>query len=358
MCEEAMLDFAAKQAPTPEDCPVSQDRTLERPAERKRPWDAVRRWFARPAAPEPGAGSVVGRNAAAAAAVGGPPARAPWPPHLPDPQPDWTNGLPEIGRERLSGDVIGGSILNHGSLLVRGLIDEQGVSRLVHVLERAFEDAAAVMMHGQEPKPDSYFAPYPLEPGSVMEGGRVFVMRDGGVCTADSPPALNAVIEELRRAGVVDAIESYLGETAYLSVGKSTLRRVPPTTFAGWHQDGAFLGPQIRTVNCWIALSDCGEDAPGLDLYPRRLNSVLAETGARDASFDWSAGDMVVEELAQRTGAPIVSPRFKAGDAMFFDQLCLHRTGVRPGMTKDRLAIESWLFAGSTFPMKQIPLAL
>jgi hypothetical protein len=333
---------------------VSNVRTLDSSAERKRSWNPVRRWFARPASPA--ATSVTGRNAAAA--VGGPPVRKPWPPNLPDPQPDWSGGLPEVNRERLSGDVIGGSILHHGSLLVRGLIDERGVRRLVGVLERAFEDAAAALQ-GKEPRPDSYFSRYPLGADSEMtEEGRVLVMRDGGVWTADSPPALDAVIQELRRAGVVDAIEDYLGEPSLLSVGKSTLRRVPPTSSSGWHQDGAFLGPEIRTVNCWIALTDCGEDAPGLDIYPRRLNEVLSETGARDADYDWSAGDSVIEELAQRTGAPIASPRFKAGDAMFFDQLCLHRTGVRPGMTKDRLAIESWLFAGSTFPMKQIPLAL
>lgn len=332
---------------------MSQARTLDSSTEPKRPWDAVKRWFARPGAPA--ATSVVGRNAAAV--VGGPPARAPWPPNLPDPQPDWSNGLPEVGRERLSGDVIGGSILHHGSLLVRGLIDAAGVRRLVDVLDRTFEDAAAALQ-GREPRPDSYFSPYPLGPdGEMTEEGRVFVMRDGGVWTADSPRALDAVIQELRRAGVVDAIEDYLGEPSLLSVGKSTLRRVPPTSSSGWHQDGAFLGPEIRTVNCWIALTDCGEEAPGLDIYPRRLDAVLSETGAHDADYDWSAGDSVVDELARRT-APIVSPRFKAGDAMFFDQLCLHRTGVRPGMTKDRLAIESWLFAGSTFPMKQIPLAL
>ena len=362
MCEEAMLDFVAKQPRSSEDSPVSQARTVDNPGQRKRPWDAVKRWFDRPLATEappaiPGVESVVARNATAA--VGGAPGRAAWPPTLPDPQPDWSNGLPEIARERLSGDVIGGSILHHGSLLVRGLFDEHAVKRLAHGVERAFDDASAILLDGQEQKAGSYFAPYPLDPDCEMtEGGRLFVMQGGGVWTADSPPTLNVVIEELRRAGVVDAIQDYLGEAAYLSVGKSTLRRVPPTSHSGWHQDGAFLGPKIRTVNCWIALSDCGEDAPGLDIYPRRLNEVLAETGTRDAVFDWSAGDIVVDELATANGVEIVSPRFKAGDVMFFDQLCLHRTGVRPGMTKDRLAIETWLFAGSTFPMKQIPLAL
>ncbi len=139
------------------------------------------------------------------------------------------------------------------------------------------------------------------------------------------------------------SLRTICGERAFLSIGKSTLRIVPPDAGAGWHQDGSFLGPDIRTVNVWLALSDCGEDAPGLDVYPRRLNG-LAETGTRGAFDWWVVGDGVVEDMSQT--APVVAPVFKAGDAMLFDQLYLHRTGVRPGMTRERLAIGSWFFAG------------
>jgi hypothetical protein len=53
-----------------------------------------------------------------------------------------------------------------------------------------------------------------------------------------------------------------------------------------------------------------------------------------------------------------VSPSFSAGDALLFDQLFVHRTGIQPGMTKPRYAIEAWHFAGSTFPSRQIPIAI
>ena len=131
---------------------------------------------------------------------------------------------------------------------------------------------------------------------------------------------------------------------------------MPADTSAGWHQDGAFLGADIRTVNCWLGLSDCGDDAPGLDFYPRRLNDYV-EMGTRDAFAWWVVSDGVVDDLAAET-VPIVSPKFKAGDALLFDQLFLHRTGARPNLTRPRLAIESWFFAGSAFPMDQIPIAL
>lgn len=277
-----------------------------------------------------------------------------WPPLLKDPFPEMEEGVPQIGPERLTGEMLGGAILNHGLLLVRGLVDQAAVQRLTKVLERSFDEAQGYRQDDSQRVLGRYFAPYPLDESCEMTANdREFVIRGAGVWTADSPPSMDVLIEELRRAGVVQVIEDYLGEPAYLSVGKSTLRRVPPTSGAGWHQDGAFLGADIRTVNCWLALSDCGEDSPGLDIYPGRLNHIV-ETGTQDAPYDWAVGDAVVEALPKRW----VAPRFKAGDALFFDQLMLHRTGVRPGMTRDRLAIETWMFAGSTFPVRQIPLAL
>jgi hypothetical protein len=277
-----------------------------------------------------------------------------WPPALQNPFPDLKEGVPEISAERLNGDMLGGAILNHGLILVRNAVDSAAVERLTGVLERAFVEARDYDQNDSQRVLGRYFAPFPLDETCEMTAAdREFVIDGGGVWTADSPPAMTVLIEELRRAGIVQAIEDYLGEPAYLSVGKSTLRKVPPTSGAGWHQDGAFLGADIRTVNCWLALSDCGEDSPGLDIYPGRLDYIV-ETGTQDAPYAWAVGDAVVEALPRRWAAP----RFKAGDALFFDQLMLHRTGVRPGMVRDRLAIESWMFAGSTFPARQIPLAL
>jgi hypothetical protein len=279
-----------------------------------------------------------------------------WPPRLPDPFPGIQNP-PEIqGPAALTAAILGGAIQHHGCLLVRGLIDAAQTAELVEVVNHAIDTAESSRKDETQAPNSPWYAPYPLEPGDGMsEGGRAFGAACGAVWTADSPRALSDFIAFLKTHGVIRVIEEYLGERAYLSLGKSTLRRVPPTTGTAWHQDGAFLGPEIRTVNCWLALSDCGDDAPGLDLYPRRCNE-LVEMGTRGAPTWWTVGDGVVEDLAQST--PIVSPRFKAGDALLFDQLFLHRTGARPGLTRERLAIESWFFAGSTFPMPQMPIAL
>jgi len=322
---------------------------LARPGAGKGPWQAMRKFFRRSATYP----TAVDRRRDPAT-IARTPRREVWPPVLQNPFPDLKEGVPEIGAERLNGDMLGGAILNHGLILVRNAVDSAAVERLTGVLERTFVEARDYDQNDSQRVLGRYFAPFPLDETCEMTAAdREFVIDGGGVWTADSPPAMGVLIEELRRAGIVQAIEDYLGEPAYLSVGKSTLRKVPPTSGAGWHQDGAFLGADIRTVNCWLALSDCGEDSPGLDIYPGRLDYIV-ETGTQDAPYPWAVGDAVVEALPRRWAAP----RFKAGDALFFDQLMLHRTGVRPGMVRDRLAIESWMFAGSTFPVRQIPLAL
>jgi len=203
---------------------------------------------------------------------------------------------------------------------------------------------------------DPWYAPFPLPgPGYIDEAGRSFG-GVGGVWAADCPPAFELLMSAFERAGVPAAIDHTLGEPAYLSVGKTTLRRVAPTSPAnGWHQDGAFLGESIRTVNCWIALTDCGDDSPGLDIVPIRAPG-LFERGTRGTFFNWGVGRGVVDDVVAEYGTTIESPRFRAGDAIFFDQLLLHCTGVRPGMTRERYAIEAWHFGGSTFPTRQVAL--
>jgi Phytanoyl-CoA dioxygenase (PhyH) len=273
-----------------------------------------------------------------------------WPRAYADPFPG-APGPPEIEAGRLSETILGGAIQHHGCLLVRGLTTPEQTDHLASVTRSAFATALS-------PSPPDLvsplYRPCRLDGESgLRELGRQWSLSVGGLWTGDSPRAFADLIAALKRQGVIEVIDAYLGERAFLSLGKSTLRKVQPDSATDWHQDGSFLGPAIRTVNVWLALTDCGRDAPGLDLFPRRLSG-LAETGTHGALFDWSVGEKVLEGL----GAPVVTPDFRAGDALLFDQLFLHRTGIHPGMTRERLAIESWFFAGSTFPMEQGPLAI
>jgi hypothetical protein len=165
---------------------------------------------------------------------------------------------------------------------------------------------------------------------------------------------LAELVDTIADVGLGRAINAYLGERPVLSVNKCTLRRVgAEPTNANWHQDGAFLGDGIRSVNVWMSLSHCGRDAPGLDIVPRRFDRVL-ETGTDGAIFPWTMGPGLIDRVSE--GAPVCRPEFEPGDVLLFDDLFLHRTAADPAMTRPRHAIETWFFAPSTYPDGQIPL--
>lgn len=289
-------------------------------------------------------------------AIAHPPGRPDWPPNIPDPFPS-AQGVPEIhGAQALTADRLGGAILHHGALIVRGLLTSQEAESFVAGIDKALDAQERFAEGDASIEDECWYAPFPLEPGSLNYGGRRFVEDASGVFTADSPRNLANVVAMIRAKGVDRAIEGYLGERPALSIGKSTLRRVPPRDFPGdWHQDGAFLGESVRTVNFWLCLSDCGKDASGLEMVPRRLKRVV-ETGTHGANFEWSVGHDLAVALAERR--PVKSPVFRPGDAVFFDQMNLHRTEGRPGLTKTRYAIESWFFAPSTYPTQWGPLVV
>src|SRR5262245_1979642 len=275
-----------------------------------------------------------------------------WPPDVPDLFPG-VEGPPEITAAELSAETLGAGIVHHGCLLVRGLLPADKVALLTTDIDEAFA-VSAPTEEGASPVPvPPWYVPFTPDKPYTIGMARSWVREGGGVYTVDSPPALFDVLEVFDQVGVRRAIEGYLGERPVLSVKKWTLRRVPIESGTDWHQDGAFIGREVRSVNVWLALSECGIEAPSLDLVPRRLP--LVETGTEGAQFDWSVGPGVVDRVAGDAG--VVRPTFTAGDALLFDHQFLHRTGVSPGMTRERYAIESWFFAPTGYPGPQIPIA-
>ena len=172
--------------------------------------------------------------------------------------------------------------------------------------------------------------------------------------TVESPRSLFDVLDTFERSACAEPLTGYLGERPALAAKKWTLRRVPLDSGTDWHQDGAFLGADIRAVNVWLALTHCGDDAPGLDVVAGRLDDIVP-TGTEGALFDWSVGDPVVAARwprRRRSSARSSRP----GDAMLFDDMSCTAPRSAPEMPHERYAIESWFFAPSTIPTDQIPV--
>lgn len=268
-----------------------------------------------------------------------------------------SSGLPEVHANELNAAVLAAGIRHRGALLVRGLFSTSIAAQLADGIRQALAACAAWRERGRGEFGSSWYSRLPLRADCKLATGREWLERDcGGVWLADSPRMLFELTELYHRSGLTRLIEEYFGERPMLSVGKTTLRCVPRTIRrTDWHQDGAFMGAEIRSVNVWIALSHCGVDASGLEVLPRRVPRIL-RTGSHGAYFDWTIGPGIVAEASE--GVATTSPVFEPGDALLFDHLFVHRTGVPDAIAKDRYAIESWFFAPSAYPADQVPLRL
>ena len=258
-------------------------------------------------------------------------------------------GIPEISADELSVEGLRSAITHHGALIVRGLVDADSVQRLVADIDNSLAAYDAEENLDDRSELAGWYQHF--EPDRVSDRARKRFR--GAVMTVESPPTLFDLIDTFERVGLGDLVRGYFGEPPMLLARKGTLRRMAHGgKTGGWHQDGAFMGADIRSLNIWLALTHCGDDAPGLDLVGRRLDG-LVQTG-EGAFADWATDPDVAEQAA--AGA-IERPIFDPGDVLLFDQLNLHRTAIDPGMDKDRYAIETWLFAPSTYELMTTEVA-
>jgi len=281
--------------------------------------------------------------------------------------------LLETPASGLRPEIVRRGFAQSGCVLVRGLLPQDRVARLVTGIEAVFE-AYDESVAGRS-FDDQWYWPFPMpalispseagpsinvSPGAPPAGHippaahRRVTRQGAGVWAVDSPRMLFELFELVDDTGLGSVMTEVLGERPFLSANKCTLRRVPPDEMSGgWHQDGAFLGNDVAALNIWIALTRCGRDAPGLDLVPRRFDRIL-QPGGEDAYFKWSLSDADVAEAAGDAG--VARPQFEAGDALLFDHRLVHRTATSPDMVRPRHAIEAWFFGPSAFPASQLPL--
>ncbi len=260
--------------------------------------------------------------------------------------------IPVIAPSELTAEAVRRAINAHGSAYVPGLVDAETVATFVAGIDHVL--ALRKEMEGR-PLDDhsSWLASLPLPLEQAASLARKWVAGDGGALMCDSPKLLDLMFATYERVGLRQVLTDYLGERPVLSANKGTLRRARTDGKTDWHQDGNFLGRDLRALNVWVTLTDCGVDAPTMDLVPKRFETIV-ESGTGGAIFDWAVGPDVVDRLA--VDAPVVRPVFKAGDCMLFDDLCLHRTALAPEFVNTRHALESWFFAASAYPSGQVPL--
>lgn len=273
-----------------------------------------------------------------------------WPVSVPDHFPRET-GIPEVSSPELSGEIIRSALLHHGGLVVRGLLSEQRCAELRSSIDKVW-DAVERYKATKEVDPE-WFDPLDLESLSIES--RAWPLKSGTSYVPDSPRLLFEFLAALEECDIRSSVADYFGEHPALSLVKLAQRRLRPDATGGWHQDGAVYGLSARTLNLWLPISPCGDVAPGLEMWPRRLDE-LVPTKSDTGALAFTASDEAVATLTDEVPAAI--PIFAAGDAALFDQHLLHQTAASERYTEQRYGFECWLFAPSTYPQPErwIPL--
>jgi Phytanoyl-CoA dioxygenase (PhyH) len=275
------------------------------------------------------------------------------------PEPDFAR-LPDEGKlpEFTPGDVtpelVRAAILRDGFILIRGLVDQDEALRFGEEIDRSFEEREKVL-HGQ-PAEEGYYEEFMAHTAEYQESLRVrpWIREGGGVLAVDSPKLSARMISLFRKAELPRLVEGYLGEQPLISLQKTTLRKAEPSVPGAWHQDGSFMG-DVRALNLWLSLSRCGDESPGLDIVPRRLDYLVTQQ-TEEAILAIQVSQAMAEKASG--DRPIIRPVFEPGDALLFDDLFLHQTGSDPSMPKPRYAVENWFFGASGFPGEYGPLVV
>lgn len=231
-------------------------------------------------------------------------------------------------------------------VLLRNFISAEEAARLAELGHRCFaatDENLARTARGEPQIPSIYSKLQDAEP-EIRMGNDRFLRAYGGMPIEMMPYAGHELFKLLRASGLLTLVEAYIGGRPLVSGQKCTLRlgdKDAPVRHV-FHQDGAFLGGETaRTMNIWIALTEAGLDAPGLEVFPDRLTEILP-VGDDGSTVPWEINEAQAYGLYGRDS--MVTPHFQPGDALIFDQMCLHRTHVTPEMTKQRLAYECWFF--------------
>ena len=166
----------------------------------------------------------------------------------------------------------------------------------------------------------------------------------------------------LAKSKILRTCQAALGGNLAIDVDQCWVRRqyamgnYPPLHAPhSWHQDGALAFDFYRNgaaasedallemMTCWIPLTPCGVDAPGLELITTPVERLVPPSLLADPQL----GGMFANENCQQ-------PRMNPGDALLFRGSVLHRTFVTPEMTRDRTSIELRLFPADRLPPRLI----
>ena len=234
-------------------------------------------------------------------------------------------GLPVVTLEELDVQTIRDAILTHGCLHVKGFLSEDLIAEFKAGIDETFtaceaQEArkTAAPQNGGARRATNGDGQRTSPPGTSRSsrwrptrsgGGRDWNKNNTGDLGGPPPRVHVELVEAFERAG--SRADHRLPRRAAGDLDEQERRCAASADRGGaeWHQDGAFLGESIRSLNVWLALTQCGEDAPGLEVVShaarrdRRRPAARAPTSTGPSAPRSSSGSRARPE-ASRTGLP------------------------------------------------------
>jgi len=154
-------------------------------------------------------------------------------------------------------------------------------------------------------------------------------------------PFVYGLAQRLAKSDALSILRETLGDTICILLRGSMLRQVAANSIASLsplHQDLATWRTKYF-INCWVSLTPPGEDSPGLEVFRKATRENWTGFGlkrppVRKSEIDYDAA------LKEFGGEVVDRPVCQPGDAVLFDNYCLHKTHHTEGRTKPRMNME------------------
>lgn len=121
-----------------------------------------------------------------------------------------------------------------------------------------------------------------------------------------------------------------------------------------FHQDVAFMTDAFPSMNCWVALDDCGPGfgVPSLEVLAAPVDRRLEIVPSEQRRFVYHRNiELDLDVLRTRYAAEAFwHPDFRTGDGILFNQYAPHRTYIEPGMQGERRSLEIRLCPAAALP--------
>jgi hypothetical protein len=154
------------------------------------------------------------------------------------------DGLPEVSGASLTLECLASGLLHHGAIVVRGLIPANRVNEL-----RTF-----------------------------CELGPLRYLR-GTQASVDQGRMVDALVATYAEVGVLELAEAWIGEPPVGDPARVVVKRDTSGIRGGPGLRGIRMRrstePGSRALDVWTALTDCGDECPGLSVVPRRFETVF-----------------------------------------------------------------------------------